>query len=499
MDGGTRKCDVVIAGAGGAGLAAALALTDSRADIVVVEKMGMAGGSTRFPEGMFAAESRMQFRRNIRVSRDEAFKGIMEYSHWKANGPLVRTFVDRSAATVDWLETLGVEFTEPSSFWPGAPRTWHLFKGRGVAVIEAFLKKAAEKGVEICLRTAVKDIFRPDGGPVKGVAVEDSEGERTRVEADAVIIATGGYANDRELLRKYTGLELRVNLFPLGNFEKYGEGIRMAWAAGAAEEGMGVLNFSFGGPVGPGIRAAGAIVAAARQPELWVNRRGLRFCDESAVHNSISCGNVMARQPGGYVFRIFDDSARKYFVEKGIDVGVGMFVPPGTRLNGFDRELNDVLAQKNRNVFVADTIEELGRKMEVPAPRFRKTVDDYNRSCARGYDEGFAKDRIYLRPVKTAPFYGLKCFCDFCGTNGGIRINEKAEVLDVEGNPIPGLYAAGNDAGGMYGDSYDMTAAGSACGFALVSGRLAGESAADYIRGRKSGEAFSGRPGEGTL
>ena len=268
----------------------------------------------------------------------------------------------------------------------------------------------------------------------------------------------------------------------MGNFEKFGEGIRMAWAAGAAEEGMGVLNFSFGGPVGPGIKQAGAIVAAVRQPELWVNRQGVRFCDESIVHNSISCGNAMARQPGGYIFRVFDDSARQYFVEKGIDVGVGMFVPPGTRLNEFDSEVKEALAKENRNVFVADTVEGLALNMEVSAAAFKKTVEDYNRSCARGYDEAFAKDRIYLRPVKTPPFYGFKCFCDFCGTNGGIRINEKAEVLDTEGIPIPGLYAAGNDAGGMYGDSYDMIAAGSACGFALVSGRLAGENAEDYLR-----------------
>ena len=149
MDEARQKCDVVVAGAGGAGLAAALTLAASRAEVRVFEKMVSAGGSTRFPEGMFAAESRMQLQRNIRVTKDEAFKDIMEYTHWKANGPLVRTFVDRSSDTVDWLEEMGVEFIEPSSFWPGAPRTWHLFKGRGAAVIKVFLEKAAAKGLKI--------------------------------------------------------------------------------------------------------------------------------------------------------------------------------------------------------------------------------------------------------------------------------------------------------------------------------------------------------------
>ncbi len=476
------NCDVVIAGAGGAGLMAALTLAEDGADIRVFEKMPVAGGSTRFPEGMFAAESRMQLQRNIRVTKDEAFKAIMEYTHWKANASLVRAFVNRSAGTIDWLAQMGVEFIEPSSFWPGAPRTWHLFKGRGAAMIKVLLERAAEKGIEIQYRTAVKQLIRQDAGPVTGVIVEDPDGRQTEVMARSVIIATGGYANDRELLKKYTGLDLRVNLFALSNFEKYGEGIRMAWAAGAAEEGMGVLNFSFGGPIGPGIKPAGHLIAAVRQPELWINQHGRRFCDESIVHNSIFCGNAMARQKGGYVFRIFDDQARRYFVEKGIDVGVGMFVPPGTRLLGFDEELKEALAKKNRNVLVAETIQDLALKMGVPPAVFEKTVEDYNRFCEKGYDEAFSKDRFYLRPVQKPPFHAFKCFCDFCGTNGGIKINEKTEVLDKEDEVIPGLYAAGNDAGGMYGDSYDMIAAGSACGFALVSGCLAGENTLDYLR-----------------
>jgi fumarate reductase flavoprotein subunit len=476
------RCDVVIAGAGGAGLAAALTLAEGQADIRVFEKMPVAGGSTRFPEGMFAAESRMQLERNIKVTKDEAFKAIMEYTHWKANASLVRAFVDRSADTIDWLENMGVEFIEPSSFWPGAPRTWHLFKGRGAAMVKVLLDRAAEKGISIQYRTGVKQLMRQETGPVTGVIVEDQEGRQTAVAAKAVIIATGGYANDQELLKKYTGLDLRVNLFPLGNFEKYGEGLRMAWAAGAAQEGLGVLNFSFGGPIGPGIKLAGPIISAVRQPYLWINQQGLRFCDESIVHNSIFCGNAMARQKGGFVFRIFDDQARQYFEEKGIDVGVGMFVPPGTRLTGFGDELKEALDKKNRNVFVAETIEDLALKMEVSPPVFQKTVADYNRFCEKGYDEAFAKDRLYLRPVGKPPFYAFKCFIDFCGTNGGIKINEKTEVLDHGDNAIPGLYAVGNDAGGMYGDSYDMIAAGSACGFALVSGCLAGENTLNTLR-----------------
>lgn len=478
-----KKIDVVVAGAGGAGLAAALTLFEGRASVIIFEKMEQAGGSTRFVEGMFAAESEIQRKRNIKITKDRAFRDIMEYSHWRANASLVRAFVNKSASTIDWLEQMGVEFTEPSSFWPGAPRTWHLFKGFGASMIKVFLSHVAKKNVWIQYRTAVKELVREGSGPVTGVIVEDEEGKRTKIETGAVIIATGGYANDKELLKQYTGLDLRKNIFSIHNSEKYGEGIRMAWAAGAAEEGMGVLNFSFGGPVGPGIKASGNISASVRQPELWVNQDGVRFCDESIVQNCIYTGNAQARQKGGYVFRVFDEHTKRYFMEEGIDIGVGMlFVPPRTRLTHFDKEVENAVAKGNRNVFVAHTIDELTGMMGIDGRIFSKTVEQYNSFCEKGHDDQFAKDPCYLRPVKVPKFYGFKCYMDFTGTNGGIKINEHTEVLDRQDNVIPGLYAVGNDAGGLYGDSYDMISAGASVGFAINSGRMAGERALKYLR-----------------
>lgn len=479
-DNETIRVDVAIAGAGGSGLAAALTLAESGVRVGVFEKMKHAGGSTRFPEGMFGVETRMQKARKITLGRDQMFRDIMDYSHWKANAALVRAFVNRSASVVDWLEGMGVEFIEPAAFVPGGPKTWHLFKGYGAAMIKVLLEQAKDKNISIYYETAVKEVICENKGPVTGVIVEDNEGRKIKVKARAVIIATGGYANDRELLKTYTGMDLKKNLFPIGNFEKYGEGIKMGWAAGAAGEGMGVLNYSFGGPVGPGIKPSGSIVAAVRQPELWINQHGRRFCDESVVHNVIHCGNAMSRQKGGFIFRIFDDNARRHYMENGIDVGVGTFVPQGTRLIDFDDEVERALEKKNWNVFKADTIEELTTKMNVPPEAFQRTVDDYNRFCEKGYDDEFAKDRIYLRPVKIPPFYAFKCYVDFCATHGGIKINESAEALDGEENVIPGLYAVGNDAGGLYGDSYDLIASGTASGFAMVSGRIAGENALRY-------------------
>jgi fumarate reductase flavoprotein subunit len=471
--------EVIVAGAGGAGLAAALTLAEGGAKVVALEKMPFAGGSFLFVEGTFAVESEMQRKRNIKVTRDEAFRGIMEYSHWKANAALVRAFIDKSASTIGWLEKQGIEFTEPTGTWLGGPRTWHLFKGLGGPMINVLVANAVKKGIEVRYETTVKRLLREGNGPVLGAVVEDKTGKQMKVEAKAVIIATGGYPNNKEWIKKYSGFDLEVNLFPLGRYDKTGEGIQMAWEAGAAEEGVGVIHLNIGSP--PQIGARSHIWGAVGQPTLWVNQDGVRFCDESIVENIAYAGNAMSKQKGGYVFRIFDEETKIQLVEDG-GIGVGMYVPPRTPLTDLDAKIKAALEKKNPYVFVADTLDELANKMGLDRSVFKKTVEEYNRFCEKGHDDQFAKNPEYLHPVKIPRFYAFKCYMNFLGTLGGIKINEKTEVLDRSEKVIPGLYAVGNDAGGLYGDSYDVIASGASSGFALNSGRIAGENALRYIR-----------------
>jgi fumarate reductase flavoprotein subunit len=471
--------DVVVAGAGGSGLAAALTLAEGGAKVVIFEKMPFAGGSFLFVEGTFAADSDMQRKRNIKVTRDEAFRGIMEYSHWKANAALVRAFVDKSASTIDWLEKQGVEFTEPTGVLLGGPRTWHLFKGLGGVAINVLVANAVKKGVEVRYETTVKHLLREGNGPVTGAVVEDKTGKQIKVQAKGVIIATGGYPNNKEWIKKYSGFDLEVTLFLLGRCNKTGEGIQMAWEAGAAEEGVGVIHLNIGSP--PKIGARSHIWGAVGQPTLWVNRDGVRFCDETIVENIAYAGNAMAKQKGGYVFRIFDEETKIQLAENG-GIGVGMYVPSRTPLTYLDTKIKAAVEEKNPFIFVADTLDELANKMGIDRGIFKKTVEEYNRFCEKGHDDQFAKDPEYLRPVKTPRFYAFKCYMNFLGTLGGIKINEKTEVLDKDDEVIPGLYAVGNDAGGLYGDSYDVIASGASSGFALNSGRIAGENALKYIR-----------------
>jgi fumarate reductase flavoprotein subunit len=474
----TTDADVVVIGSGASGLAAALTAAEGGAKVIVFEKQRTPGGTTNFFEGMFAVESKMQREHYIEYGRDDAFKSIMEYSHWRSNPRLVRAIVNESAGTIAWLEQQGVEFSGVTINMPKAPRTYHVVKGAGLAVIKTLVIKAKEKGIDLRLGAPVKRLVK-EGGRIAGVLVEGESGD-VRVNAKAVVIASGGYANNKEWIKKYTGFDLGTNLLPVGNVDKFGDGIRMAWEAGAAEEGVGVLELYRAGPITTEI--GGQIEWPTVQPDLWVNPRGERFCDEGVAFYDTSVGNVNAKYKEGYTFSLFDDSIKQRLMEKGIDKSVNLHTLSGSKPLNFDKELQILFEKGNTDVCVADTIEELAGKMGVDPAVLRNTIEEYNRFCEQKHDDLFAKDPKYLRPLKGPRYYAVKAHTIFLGTMGGIKINHNAEAIDKKDNVIPGLYAAGFDAGGMYGDSYHVSvASGGSVGFAFNSGRIAGKNVLKYL------------------
>jgi fumarate reductase flavoprotein subunit len=474
------ETDVVVIGSGVAGLAAALTLAEGGAKVIVFEKERSLGGTSNFYHGTFAVESEMQRKQYITYTKDQAFQNIMEYSHWRANPRLVRAIVDESAATIDWLQKAGVEFTEVTINIPDAPRTYHLIKGKGEAVVKALTTKAKALGVTILPSTPVKQILKT-GDKITGVIAEENE-EPVQVKAKAVIIASGGYANNKEWIKKYAGFDLDVNVIPIGNVDKTGDGIRMALEVGAADEGLGLLELVHTGPVGPEFAMGTQLESAAVQPNLWVNYKGERFCDETIIFNDTSVGNAGVRQKGGYSFSMFDSAIKKQLIEKGTEKAMAMDFPPGSRTTELERELQAAIANKSTEVFGGDTIEELAGKMGISPEALKNTVAEYNGFCEKGHDDLFAKEQRYLRPIKEAPFYAIRIRTLFLGTLGGIKINHNIEVLDKKDNVIPGLYAAGYDAGGMYGDGYSIkSSSGLSSSFATNSGRIAGKNALKYI------------------
>jgi len=472
--------DVVVIGSGAAGLAAALTAAEGGAKVILFEKEKSPGGTSNFFEGIFAVESDMQRERYITYSKDEAFKNIIEFSHWIANPRLIRAIVNESGATIGWLQKQGVVFNDATINMPDSPRTYHVVKGKGEAVVKTLTMKAKEKGVDIRLATPVKRVLK-QGDRINGVVAE-VDGEEVPVSARVVIIASGGYANNKEWIKKYTGFDLGVNLVPVGNVDKMGDGIRMAWEIGAADEGKSLLELYRVGPMGPDFAMGSQIEYAVVQPDLWVNPRGERFCDEAVAFYDASVGNVAAKIKEGFTYSLFDDAVVQRMLNRGIDKNVVIGIPPGSKPTDIYREINAALARKTTEIYEADSVEELAVKMGVQPAVLKATIDEYNACCDKHHDDLFAKDPKFLWPIKGPKYYAVKARTVFLGTMGGIKINEKTEVVDKKEAVIFGLYATGFDAGGMYGDSYAIkNSSGLSSAFALNSGRIAGKNALKYI------------------
>ncbi|EHD22221.1 MULTISPECIES: FAD-dependent oxidoreductase [Brenneria] len=471
-----KKTDVVVIGAGAAGSAAAMAAAEKGAGVIILEKQAAVGGTGNFAEGFFAADSSMQLRQGILVTPDMAFKNIMDYSHWKANPYVVRAFVDRSADTFEWIKAKGVEFEFVGPGIPGGPMTWHVVKGpktgRGRSVITAFFNKLKKmENVEILMKTSGKTLIT-DNGKVTGVMAEDSAGNIIRIDAASVVIATGGYANNKKMLREFIG---DVDLSFAAPAGKDGDGLNMAWSAGAGKEGLGVLHGHRPGVAGASIgNHAGA---AANQPYLWVDRNGDRFTNEANTIMWPHAGNALVKA-GNLMFTVYDEVTRNHLIKEGNDVAIGDFIPVRTPLVNLDADF-EKLAQKDIPLaFKADTLDALAKLMSVDVDRLRSTVAEYNQFSANRKDRLFNKESAFLHPIKTPPFYALKSVSQALGTLGGIKIDGKMRAVTQDGTVIPGLYAAGDDAGGLYGDTYDLNIAGETFGFGLNSGRIAGENAA---------------------
>jgi fumarate reductase flavoprotein subunit len=330
----------------------------------------------------------------------------MNYSHWLAEPRLVRAIVDESPETISWLINQGVEFSNVGINMPEAPSTYHVLKGKGEAMIKALVTRAKARGVLIITETPVKRILK-NAEKITGVVVE-ADGEDVQVGAKAIIIASGGYANNKEWIKKYSGLDLGVNLFVVGNVDKVGDGIRMANECGAAEQGIRLLELYRVGPMGSDFAMGCQLEYVAVQPELWVDARGQRFCDESTGFFDTQCGNCAARLKEGYSFTIFDDAAIKRYMEKGIDKNVNIEILPGAKPLNLEKEMQAAFARGTTELFEAESIEGLAAKMDVDASLFKSTVEEYNKSCYEHHDTLFAKDAKYMRPLVGLKYYAIR-------------------------------------------------------------------------------------------
>ncbi len=470
--------DIVVVGQGAAGTAAAFAAGELGAKVVGLEKKGLAGGTGNFSEGIFAVGTKMQRDYYIPLTKDETFKKIMNYGHWRSNARLVRAIVDKSADTVDWMIKHGVKFEKLTTNYPGGLYTWHIYEGRGAGWINLFQKKSkSDYGVEVLFNTPAEKLLMKDG-KVAGVIAKDKDGNTVTVNAKAVIIATGGFADNPEMMKKYTRFP---NTDGLAQSGKNGVGIQMAWSAGGGKEGLDVQQSYRPGPRGVG--TTNHVSATAKQPHLWLTPGGDRFCDETIMGDWPAAGNALERI-GGQMWVVYDNKNLNSMKHDGIVQGVGVMVPIGAKLTKFEEEWP--AAEKAGWAVKANTLEELAKKTGMDPEKLKASVEQYNNAAEVRHDALFAKDPQYIFPVKEGPFYAIKSVASSLGTLGGIKVNDRLQVVTDKDKVIPNLYAAGSDVGGMYGDSYDLLMAGSTIGFAVNSGRIAAESAVkDHNIGKK--------------
>ena len=477
------QTDLIVVAAGAAGLPAAIAAAQKGVKVVALEKASTPGGAANMGMGPLGIESRHTRAKQFRPTVEEAFDIFMNYTHWRVDARLVRTYLERSGDTIHWLESLGVEFIEPISYFPTAFPTWHLIKpasgrpGPGAAgiMVKTLTDRAKALGVDLRLQTPALRLIK-ENGRVVGVMAEDAAGQEVEVRAKAVILATGGFGNNAKMIKKHIGFDLGKDIHPFRIPGTEGDGIRMAWEAGAAQAEM-TMELIYGMPENTTLPPQ--LHEACRQPHLMVNLLGERFMNEAIMPNPTYTGNAIAQQKDRCAYLIFDDDLKE---KMAVDLDTRNVVFPVTRFENPDETIQQVLDSGYGHFYKAATIEDLAEKTGIKPQALIRTVDEYNQSCARGYDSLFNKPHRYLRPILRAPFYAARHFPSAYGTLGGIKINHRTEVLDKNWESIPGLYAAGTDACSIYGDSYVFVLPGNTMGFAINTGRMAGENAADFIQ-----------------
>jgi fumarate reductase flavoprotein subunit len=472
----SSESQIIIIGGGGAGLAAAVTTAAKGSKVVVLEKRRVLGGNTIMAYVMFGAETPFQKRMNIDVPRDFAFRLAMGYAHWKTDPRIVRAFIDKSGDTIRWLEEKGIEFETMPNYYPDqVPRAFQVMKGGGGVMTKILAEECKDFGVQFLYQTRAKKILTNRKQEVTGVLAIRNEKE-FKIPAKSVIIATGGYAGSKELMKKYCP-DYSEDLVQFGMPINVGDGLRMATGAGAATEGLGLLQL-----IGPRFATSSYIAAIVVEPNtIWLNKKGERFVDESLSFRWPESANALARQPDKICYNLFDEKIKQIFMKEGVSRGWIKY-PTGTRMTELDKEMRAHLSKGE--IKISDSWEEIAKWMGTAPQVLKATIAEYNGFCEQRYDPIFAKDPKFLIPVRTPPFYALKCHQGFHGTVGGIKINQQMEVLDKQDEPIRGLYAAGSDTGGWQGDTYCLDLSGSTFAFAISSGRIAGENAFNYALGK---------------
>lgn len=452
-----KDCDILIIGAGASGLAACVEAAESGKNVICIESQSAAGGNAQGVEGCFGVDSSMQKEEGIEVDTGALIRQELEAGQYRVNALDYTDMIANSGANIDWLLDHGVEFGGVDADM-GTLKLFHRFAtGNGSESYVPHMVDAAQSaGAEIMYDTHGDSLIVGDDGAVIGAYATQND-STIKINAKAVIIATGGYMENPDYMKRI-GYD-QENLVYMGFEGHDGSGHAMAMDAGAAD------NISNGAPQGsfaveglPSKFAGGKFtffIGATAPYAVWINENGERFVNEDCASTNI----MLMTRPGlgnKTTHIIFDQALMDQYTAGDEEA---------------EKELADGIEEGS--ILKADSLEELASAAEWDAGTFAATMDRYNESCKGGSDRDFGKVADAMVEFGDGPFYAVRVKNELLVVVGSIKTNRDFNAVDDDGNAIKGLYAVGVEGSMLWANIYTINVSGSCNANSINSARTA--------------------------
>lgn len=474
-------CDIVVVGGGGSGLSAAVRAAQLGARVILVEKMDALGGNSNLAGGLLATNSKVLQAAGLPDKTEEFVKKILQKHGYTLDGDLIRRFVGNAGNYYDWLVDMGFD-TENTKYIMDAVVT---LKNRldpgplghpsfgpgntGTAIVNLLKSQLEPLGVKTLLSTKAKKLLT-DAHGVCGL-LADGQDACYRISAKAVILSSGGFGANPELLKRFIPQHFSsdnyISHYCLGSTT--GDGIPMAEEVGA-EVGRNISVGLDAMDHVPGRYTMQLLSQCASG--LIVNGYGRRFLAEDDTDNAAL---VMDMQPQGIGYFLFTESRKEQLFREVLEQ-----VWFDDRQPTWEEFQEDIRSEiQEGKILYGQTLEKLASEIGCGVEALEQTVAEYERFCQKGHDDAFYKAPENLKSMGAGPWYGLKLYRKFDVTMGGVSVNARIQVVTPEQKPIDGLYATGDVASGWMGTEYGPLFS-SFC-WAMNSGYLAAEEAAQYV------------------
>ena len=493
----TIDTDVLVIGAGTAGLFAAAAAVEEGAKTILIEKFGKDYGGSGIRDTLAGLGSRQQIAHKDNPDKFDVFTEMYRQSNGYGDQRLYKVWAEHSGETMDWYEDRlgekGLHFIHEVDDHSRDVRhpiydVGHSVQGSETqgesSVASNVIKEYAEGlGLEIHYDTSLVKLIK-DGGKVTGVYAKTAEGYVRYNAGKGIIVCTGGYSLNMDMMKALQPETVKMTNINYSFPGSKGDGIKAClWAGAAMDEVHASVLFDRGGipPTQVGCEEEGVLFWMGSQPFLKVGLDGKRFTNESGCYDHILHD---AFNLPGHTYAMVWDADYVEDIKRFDTHGCSRLFPHENAAEPvFTLELNEMLftnPYREAGIVVkADTIEELAEKLGLPVEQFKATVDRYNELFDQQKDEDFGKEAYRLSQLRKAPFEGIRLSGGYLiNTMDGIKIDENMNAVDTEGKPIEGLYVAGDCSGGYFATSYPNLLAGCAAGRSVTFGRRAGKLAA---------------------